>query len=544
MRRGHSQAVAPAQVYRKSEGDATLVVTDVSKRFGATQALDAVSLAVRHGEVHGLVGRNGAGKSTLAHIVAGVLSCDSGSIRFRGRDASEFRGPLEWRQEVAFVDQEGSLIPTMSVAENLFLVRYARRDGRWMNWRAMKLETQRRLDEWDLAIDPMTPAGDLDVEQHALVEIARTLTAGAKVIILDEPTARLERIQIVRLFEKIRALKKQGIAFVYISHHLVEIFELCDSVTVLRDGQQIPVGAVGDLDEDALVHAIVGDAAIAAPLPDSNASPSVGEQRTAVASRRSSARSTDGGASRYLETRELTIGARVKGVSFSVGRGECVGLAGVVGSGAEDVAKVIAGFQRPDSGEVLVDGKPLGFGDVTTSILQGVSSVPRERRREGIIPDLGVDENMTLAIMRRLGRFGLVMPRRRAEVADGLMASLQIVASSPGQSIRALSGGNQQKAMFGRALASNPSVLVLVSPTAGVDVASKAALLETVNRAREDSGVAVILVSDELDELRACDRVLVMFRGRITNEFDSGWVDDEIIAAMEGIGRVEGGTEP
>jgi simple sugar transport system ATP-binding protein len=533
-RGGHSQTAAPARAGGSRQA-AAVTVAEVSKRFGATRALDTVSLVVSPGEIHGLVGRNGAGKSTLAHIIAGVLAYDSGSVAFRGRDAADvFREPMDWHQEVALVDQEGSLIPTMSVAENLYVGRYAGRGHRWVNWRAMKDETRRRLAEWDLTFDPTTLAGNLDVEQHALVEIARALSSGARTIILDEPTARLDRAQIVRLFDRVRALKAQGIAFVYISHHLIEIFELCDSVTVLRDGKQIPVGPVADLDDDALVHAIVGDATAARSEP---------QHRAAVAGAGAMVgppRGTDSQGevnheAAYVEVRGLSIDGGAQDVSFSVRRGECVGLAGTVGSGTEDVARVIAGFHRPAVGEVLVDGRPLLFGDVAANILRGVSSVPRDRRREGIIPELGVGENITLTVMRRLGRLGLVMPRRRAAVAKEQIDSLEIVAASVNQPIVALSGGNQQKAVFGRALTSSPSVLVLVSPTAGVDVASKAALLVAVLETRTTSGVAVILVSDELDELRACDRVLVMVRGQITAEFDEGWLDEEIVAAMEGM---------
>ncbi len=373
------------------------------------------------------------------------------------------------------------------------------------------------LEEWGLEIDVTQDARDLSVEQRQIVEIARALLQGTRFIILDEPTAQLEGREVARLFERIHRLQEGGVTFLYISHHLKEIYEVCGSVTVLRDGEVVATGPLERMPEERVVAAMVGDAAAGSER---------GARRAAVA--------PPAGSRPCLEIEGLGLGRLVREVSLSVAAGECLGLAGLAGSGKEEVGDVVAGLLVPDAGRVLVDGEPLRFGDVARARRQGVGYVPRDRHRRGIVPHLSVAENLTMTIVERLGPAGLVLPQAREREAGRLMDDLQIKAASAGQPIIELSGGNQQKAVMGRALASEPKLLVLISPTQGVDIASKAALFAIVERARA-GGTGVLLVSDELDELGVCDRVLVIFKGRLVAELGSDWQDDAMVAAIEGV---------
>jgi simple sugar transport system ATP-binding protein len=357
------------------------------------------------------------------------------------------------------------------------------------------------------------------VEQRQIVEIARALRKGTRFIILDEPTAQLEGREVARLFERIRRLQESGVTFLYISHHLEEIYEVCHSVTVMRDGEVVAEAPLSEMPKDRVVAAMVGDA-------------------TRDLGRRHRPAGTETPAAPCLEVRDLVVGGTVNGVSFGIAAGECIGIAGLVGSGKEEIADAIAGIVRPESGTISVDGKPLPAGNVAETRDRGVGYVPRDRHALGIIPQLGVGENLTMTIVDRLGSAGFISPAARYRSAERLIKSLEIVVSSQDQPIGELSGGNQQKTVMGRALASDPRLLVLVHPTQGVDIASKESLFAIVEKARGE-GTAVLIVSDDLDELVVCDRVLVVFKGEIVSSFGSDWHEKEVVAAIEGVGRRE-----
>jgi len=492
---------------------AAVEVRHLNKTFGAVQVLHDVSLSIPHGVSRGLVGRNGAGKSTLVAILTGLLTRSSGQVLFDGVEAPAQRTTQEWRNKVACVYQRSTLVPTLSVAENLFANAYPG-GGNWANWPRMRADARRICEEWELGVDVDTRAGDLRVEQRQIVEIARALSKGARFIIFDEPTAALESKEVARLFERIRRLKRDGVTLLYISHHLQEIYDICDSVTVLRDGRLIVAGAaVADLPKPKIVEAMVGE-----QIARSSRPPPVRSASAVPA----------------LSVRQLTLPGAFEDISFDIAAGEQVGLAGLGGSGKEEIAEVIAGLVRPRSGNVLVAGMPLKFGHVPTAQTLGVSYVPRDRRGRGIVPQLSVAENLTLTVQRTLGRFGWIAPGRMHATAQRLFNAFSVVASSPRQPVVELSGGNQQKVVMGRALASSPRALVLVYPTQGVDVASKEAIFDIV-AAAQASGTAALVVSDELDELHSCQRVLVIFKGRIVREFSSGWSERDLIAAIEGV---------
>jgi simple sugar transport system ATP-binding protein len=487
----------------------------VSKRFGATEALRGVSVSVAERESRALVGRNGAGKSTLVALLTGLARPDSGEIRFRGAPAPDVAARDRWREQVACVYQRSTVIPSLSVGENLFLNSHP--GGRALvSWKSVAAEGRQLLQEWHIDVDVNAPASQLSVGQRQLVEIARALRLGSRFVILDEPTARLEASEVARLFEHMRRLQADGVAFLYISHHLEEIYEVCDTVTILRDGVVVTSAAVGDLVKDEIVAAMVGPAGAATSV--SRGSPvrarAVGET--------------------VLRVHDLTVDGWCEDINFEVRADEFVGLAGLAGCGKAQVAEAIAGLIVPDGGDILIADQPVPAGRVDRAIDLGIGFVPGDRHARGFCSNLSTEENLTMTVLDRLGRFGLVDEQRRTEYAERLIEDLDIVVSSGRQPIAELSGGNQQKAVLGRALASGPRVLVLMSPTAGVDVESRRLLLEVIQGSGQ---VGVVVVTDDLDELAICDRILVMFAGRIIREFGRTRDDHELVAAMEGVDR-------
>ena len=352
-------------------------------------------------------------------------------------------------------------IPSLSVGENLFLNSHPG-SRRLVSWKSLAAKGSELLQEWHIDVDVDAPASQLTVGQRQLVEIARALRLGSRFVILDEPTARLEASEVARLFEHMRRLQAEGVAFLYISHHLEEIYEVCDTVTILRDGVVVMTATVGDLTKDEIVAAMVGPAGAASSVdPHSPARDRiVGEP--------------------VLTVRDLTIDDWCTDISFEVRAGEFVGLAGLAGCGKAQVADAITGLVVPDGGDILVAEQPTSPGRVDRAIAQGIGFVPGDRHARGFCSNLSTEENLTMSVLGRLGRFGLVDPGLRTDAAQRLIDDLDIVASSPRQPIAELSGGNQQKVVLGRALASDPRVLVLVNPTAGVDVESRRLLLEAV----------------------------------------------------------------
>ena len=485
------------------------------KRFGSTLAVDDVSLTVWPGETHALVGRNGAGKSTVVSMLTGLVAPDRGTITFSGEPSPSLGDREGWRRHVACVYQKSTIIPALTAVENLYLNRQTSKGV--IRWGQVRRAARRLLAEWDLDIDLRRPAGELSVEDRQMIEIARALSFGARFVILDEPTAQLDGAAIERLFGRMRRLQEQGVTFLYISHHLQEIYEICDMVTVLRDARHIVTSRVSDLSREDLVNAMTGDVAV-----DRIAEPPREIQRDTTV---------------LLHVDGLTADDDYRDVTFDVRAGEVVGLAGNAGSGKVEVAERIAGLRKSDAGRVEVAGAVPRAGSVPDALEKGVGLVPRDRHHEGFIPLLSIAENATMTIPRRVTKHGLIDREARDSVARRMIDLLSIKTPGPGLPVASLSGGNQQKVVMARALASDPKVLVLIAPTAGVDVRSKEALLDAVGQARAE-GAGVLIVSDDLDELRPCDRVLVMFGGRIVRSVDRGWQDRDLVAAMEGVSDV------
>ncbi|MEE1670542.1 sugar ABC transporter ATP-binding protein [Streptomyces sp. WAC07094] len=486
----------------------------ITKRFGSTVALRDAGITITPGQTHALVGRNGAGKSTLVSILTGLHAPDEGTVTFGGEPAPRPADRDAWRQRVACVYQKSTIIPGLTVAENLFLNRHDRGRGGLISWQTVRGKARELLRTWSVDVDVRTPAGELDIEQRQFVEIARALSFGARFIILDEPTAQLDGAAINRLFTRIRDLQRQGVTFLFISHHLQEIYEICDTVTVFRDARHILTAPVAALPRAELVAAMTGE----------------GATETARARRRPA----DTSSPDVLTVEGAAVQGAYEDVSVRIRAGEIVGLAGAASSGRTEVAETVVGLRAADRGTVTIGGVRPRSGSVAAALKAGVGFVPQDRHHQGFVPEMSIADNGTLTIPERLGPPGFIEGRRRDAFARSMIENLAIKTPGPELPVSGLSGGNQQKVVMARALANDPKVLVLINPTAGVDVRSKEFLLDKVEEIAE-SGTGVLIASDELDDLRMCDRVLVMFQGRVVTEKAGGWHDHELVAAMEGV---------
>ena len=484
----------------------------VTKRYGATLALNNAGIVIERGQTHALVGRNGAGKSTLVSILTGLNPADSGELRFDGNPAPPIADREGWQRLVACVYQKSTIIPTLSVAENLFLNRQAKSGP--ISWRGLRKRAGDLLDAYELDIDPKGMAEDLSVEQLQLVEIARALSHGARFVILDEPTAQLEGKAIERLFVRMRALRESGVTFLFISHHLQEVFEACDVVTVFRDAQHVLTTPVKDITPPQLVEAMTGEAAAE---ETGNNRPSVRADADVV-----------------LAARNLNLPGEYTGIDLTLRAGEVLGVAGVGGSGKVALAETLVGLRAAASGTVEITGKARKPGSVPAALAAGLGFVPQDRHKQGLVPFLSVAENATLTIADTFGPGGFISPGRRRASAREAIAELSIKTDGPDQPVSGLSGGNAQKVVMARALANKPKALVLISPTVGVDVRSRESLLEAVDEAAS-RGTGVLVVSDEIEDLRVCDRVVVLFHGAIRAELPAGWTDRHLVAVMEGV---------
>ncbi|MER6046325.1 sugar ABC transporter ATP-binding protein [Streptomyces sp. NPDC001793] len=500
-----------------------VVAEGIVKRYGPTVALRDGRLTVVPGESHALVGRNGAGKSTLVSILTGLQAPDAGTVTFDGEAAPPLANRDAWRRRVACVYQKPTIVPGLTVAENLFVNRQPTGRGGFISWRRMRAQAAELLDAWGVRVAPDAITAELKVEDRQLVEVARALSFGARFIILDEPTAQLDNREIGRLFDRMRSLQESGVTFLFISHHLQEVYEVCQTVTVLRDAGWITTAPVAELPRSALVEAMAGEVVAGGTAAESGGAVALP--------------TTPADAPTRLDVRGLTgAGDVFEDVDLSVRRGEVVGLAGSSGSGKTELAESLAGLHTPIAGQAELDGARLPFGDVAAALRAGVGCVPRDRHEQGLVSGMTIADNTTMSVLDRLGRYGLVSPVAKRSLARDLVQRLNIHAEGPEQQVSDLSGGNAQKVVMARALARDPRLLVLINPTAGVDVKSKESLLARVDSARED-GTAVLVVSDELDDLRRCDRVLVLFHGRVVAEHPAGWTDHELIASIEGVDR-------
>lgn len=501
-----------------------LSVTSLTKNFPGARALDGVDFTARPGEVHALIGENGAGKSTLIKVLTGVYQPDEGEILFAGEPV-RFATPLAAQHAgISTIYQEVNLVPLMSVARNLFLGREPRGRLGLIDFRRMHREADAALRSLGLRVDVRRPLRELGVGAQQMVALARAVSVDARVVVMDEPTSSLEPREVRTLFGVIRMLKERGIAVVYVSHRLDELYEVCDTVTVLRDGGLVHTGRIADLDRLRLVSLMLGR--------------EMSEVRSEGVTKFSGDHETGG--EPVLDARQLTVRHVLHGVSVKVRPGEVVGLGGLLGSGRSETAKAIAGALPPDSGTVVVAGAAVRTGSTPAAIRAGISLLPEDRKAEGIVPGLSVRENIALAALPGLSRFGLVDDTRVDRIVDTFIKRLRIKASSPYQKVGELSGGNQQKVLLARWLAMQPKVLLLDEPTRGIDVGAKAEVQRLIDELA-DEGLGVLLISSDMEELiEGSDRVVVLKDGAVVAELTGDDVtEDRLLHAI----AAEGGDQ-
>ena len=475
-----------------------LEVEGLTKAFPGVRALAGVDLTVRAGEVHALMGANGAGKSTLMRILAGLEQPDAGTIRHRGRPVT-IRDPHAARQlGVAMIHQELMPFPDLTVAENLLMGREPA--SRWCGWidrSAVRREAESLLAQLGLDVGPDRRMGDLGVAEMQAVEIARAIGGAASVIIMDEPTSALSQREVAALFRVIQDLRERSVAVIYISHRLEEIFQIADTVTVLRDGRNVASMPAREWSSERLIAAMVGHE----PVPPGN-------------------RGARTGGPAFVEVRGLGRRDDFADVSFQVGAGEIVGLAGLMGAGRTELAEALFGLDPADTGEIRIEGRPQRIDGPAAALAAGVALVTEDRKRDGLVPTLSVERNVTLTGLRACCRAGFIDRRRERETARECIQRFAIKVADPDQSVTSLSGGNQQKVVLAKALLRHPRFLILDEPTRGIDVGAKAEVLDWI-ASLASSGLAVLFISSELPELlTACDRLLVMREGRLVAEMD------------------------
>ncbi|WP_030925526.1 sugar ABC transporter ATP-binding protein [Streptomyces sp. NRRL B-24720] len=483
--------------------DTVLEARSVSKRFPGVVALDDVTFSLRAGETHALVGENGAGKSTLIKVLTGVYRPDEGELRMTGQQV-RFARPFEAQQAgISTIYQEVNLVPLMSVARNIFLGREPKNRLGLIDFGRMHREAADLLDGFGVRVDPRRPLHTLGIGTQQMVALARAVSVNARVVVMDEPTSSLEPREVETLFRVIENLRGQGIAVLYVSHRMDELYRICDRVTVLRDGRHIHTGDLADLDRMQLVSMMLGR-----DLAEVRRNGTTGF----------AAEGHDVARTPVLTANGLSRDRQLHDISLSLYAGEVLGLGGLLGSGRSETAKALAGALSLDAGELTVGGRRLRRLTSAGAIRAGISLLPEDRKAEGIVPGLSVRENIVLAAMPRLSRAGVVSRTKQDRIVDIFMKRLRIKAASPEQKVGELSGGNQQKVLLARWLCLEPKVLLLDEPTRGIDVGAKAEVQSLIDDLAGE-GLAVLLISSDIEELiEGADRIVVLRGGSVAGE--------------------------
>jgi ABC-type sugar transport system ATPase subunit len=489
-------------------GNEVLVMRNIDKSFPGVQALSRVNLSIEAGEVHALIGENGAGKSTLMKILSGVYQKDAGEILIDGKPVVIDTPEKATNLGISIIYQELNLMPNLSVAENIFVGR-EKRKGPFLDKTLTLREAEKYTAEVGLRVNVETLVRDLSLAQRQMVEVAKALSVNAKVIIMDEPTSSLTEPEVVILMEIIRKLRSQGTSVVFISHRLSEIFEISDRVTVLRDGEVIDTVAVKDCTEDSLIHMMVGRS-LTDLFPKETVP--IGDV--------------------VLEAEHICSGSMVQDVSFTLRKGEILGFAGLVGAGRSELMAAIFGFRRLEAGKVRVDGKEIPPNSPVESIRRGIGFVPEDRKLQGLVLNMSVRENATLANLERVSRGGLIKNHEERNIADYYVEKLAIKTPGIEQKVQNLSGGNQQKVVISKWLATNPKVLIMDELTRGIDVGAKKEIYSLITALVRD-GVGIILISSELPEvLGMSDRIIVMHEGVVKGELSRAEATQKLIMSM------------
>ncbi len=480
------------------ENELILKVVDVEKSFPGTKALNGVSLDVKRGEIHALVGENGAGKSTLMNIISGVFPADGGKVYLKGKEV-RFTGPLDAQEQgVGFVHQELALCPHVTVAQNIFMGRLPAKNG-MVNVDTLNRETQRILDLFHADFKPQDRLSKLSVAQQQVVEIARALSLNCSVVIFDEPTSSLNEAEAKDLFKVIEDIGSKGIGVLYISHKLSEIFEICDTITVMRDGSIINTHAMGDCTPELIVTEMVGKEL-------GHLYPPKSEIRTNEV---------------IMKATGYTRHPDFVDASFELKKGEILGLSGLVGSGRTELVRALCGLDECQKGELELNGKKIKVDSYETAIKNGLCYLTEDRKLDGLFLTMSITNNISASLLDIISKHNIIPKKEIGEIAEEYQGKLNIKTPGLQQKVENLSGGNQQKVMIAKLLATNPHIIIMDEPTRGIDVGAKS---EIHNMLRDlcDAGIGVIVISSELPEIvGVCDRVVIMHEGRVVGELDA-----------------------
>ena len=507
-----------------STGIPTRVLLDmrgIDKRFLGVPALSDAALRIGTGEVHALMGQNGAGKSTLIKALTGYLRRDAGEVRFQDRPFEASSPHDAQKKGISTIYQEINLVPQRSVAENICL---GRSFSRWglLDRKAMRVEAERLLAEFNVDIDVLRPLGEFSTATQQMSAIARAIGFSARLVIMDEPTSSLDEREVDRLFHVIRKLKGEGVSVAYISHKLDEIYEICDRATVMRDGRTVRSDALSNMDRVDLVSTMLGRSFIA-----------TGARKDGPANAGAAQAEAQRADDLMLEVRELGAAKAVRNVSLDVRRGEIVGMAGLLGAGRTETAQVLFGAAPLQAGTMCLEGRDYRPRRAADAIAAGLGFCTEDRKTDGIVPEMSVADNIALAVLPCLSRGGVLDQAAQRELVARLIAQLGIKCSSPQQPTKELSGGNQQKVLLARWLATHPKLLILDEPTRGIDVGAKGEILRLIGQLADD-GLSVLMISSELDELiEGASRIFVLRDGASVLELGPGEIQSaRILDAM------------
>lgn len=491
--------------------DELLEVRDVTKSFAGVRALAGVSLHVRRGEIRCLVGENGCGKSTLIKVISGVYAPDSGTIRVNGKTFQRLTPIGAIHEGIQVIYQDFSLFPNLTVAENIALNRLLSEGRRFVSWREVHRIAREAIDRIGVQLDLNARVEDLSVASKQLVAISRALLQDARLIIMDEPTTALTQREVDSLFRVIRNLREKGISVLFVSHKLNEVLEIADHITVMRNGRVVADGEASEFDWAKLSYHMTG--------------------REVRQARATSVVAAKGPA--LLRVEGLGLRGAFSDVSFALHRGEVLGITGLLGSGRTELAMALFGLRPADRGQIYIDDKPVAIRSVQDAIRHGIGYVPEDRLTEGLFLPQPIAKNVVVSIVDRLtNRWRLLDARAAAAEVDSWLSTLRIAAPSTAMPVQSLSGGNQQRVVLAKWLATAPRILILNGPTVGVDVGSKADIHATILRLAEQ-GIGVLLISDDIPELlNTCSRILVMRRGRIVQELEAARVSESELAQV------------
>ena len=483
-------------------------VENIVKSFGGAKALAGVSLSVKGGEVHCIAGENGSGKSTLIKIMSGVHAPDSGLIRLGDKTFNALSPREAVREGVQVIFQDFSLLPNLTVAENIALPTYISKNSRFLSKKESKEIAQTALELIGIDIDINAPVAEISIASKQLIAIARATNLGVKMLFMDEPTTALTRKEIKRLFEVVEQIKARGVATVFVSHKIDEIQEICNTISILRNGELVADGLMKDYKREAISEAMTGlnisESRIAPPLKPAS--------------------------TKVIEVKKLTTKPTFSDVSFSIAPGEILGITGLLGSGRTELAEAIFGQYPVDSGEIIVEGKSVRLNSSSAAIKAGIGYVPPDRLTQGLFLDQSIVRNLVaVGIDRHRGRGGILAKSRLYEEGEKWIKDLRIKTKNSQNPVTSLSGGNQQRVVLAKWLAMNPHLMILNGPTVGVDIGSKREILEII-RDRAQEGMAFLVVSDDIPELiQICHRVLVIKNGHVSKEFNESELDENVL---------------